>query len=432
MGFQNYRALPEDIFEGMLALEFIGLALTNLESVPEGLFDNTPNLVSLELSENGLSEVPAGLFANTPKLETLALSRCQISALPAGLFASVPALQSLDLTIMELETLPEGIFQNTPLMSFLRLRENNIVTLPEDVFEGAVGLEELDMSLNEIVTLPPGIFGPLTSLVTLDMTGNDDLQCIPESSATDVTSDDELPACEGEETVEPTPAPEVTPEATEEPETPGTAFRCTGDAGILQGDACCETSCGVCGGTGCSDRGNGQDSCCTKNIAANGDRCSETGAAPCIVDAPEPETSFSCSSDAGILQGDICCEASCGTCGGTGCSDRGYGQDSCCTKNIAANGDKCSETGAAPCVVDGNAPAPTPEATPEPETPGTAFSCFGDAGILNDDVCCEAACGTCGGPGCTERPGGDDACCVGDIRDNGEKCIEKGAAPCIV
>ncbi|CAM9986910.1 unnamed protein product [Ectocarpus sp. 6 AP-2014] len=144
---------------------------------------------------------------------------------------------------------------------------------------------------------------------------------------------------------------------------PTTGFSCSGDAGIQQGDICCEASCGTCGGVGCSDRGNGQDSCCTKNISDNGETCSVTGAAPCIVDgdvvvdptpAPvdEPTTGFGCSGDAGIQQEDICCEASCGTCGGVGCSGRGNGQDSCCTKNISDNGETCSVKGAAPCIVD--------------------------------------------------------------------------------
>lgn len=42
-----------------------------------------------------------------------------------------------------------------------------------------------------------------------------------------------------------------------------------------------------------------------------------------------------------------------GTCGGSGCSGRGNGQFSCCTKNIDEAGQLCSETGAAPCIVDG-------------------------------------------------------------------------------
>ena len=48
-------------------------------------------------------------------------------------------------------------------------------------------------------------------------------------------------------------------------------------------------------------------------------------------------------------------QAGCGECGGSGCSSRGSGLDGddCCQSNIKKNGDKCSETGTAPCIVDG-------------------------------------------------------------------------------
>ncbi|CAN0234859.1 unnamed protein product, partial [Scytosiphon promiscuus] len=54
----------------------------------------------------------------------------------------------------------------------------------------------------------------------------------------------------------------------------------------------------------------------------------------------------------GILQGDVCCEASCGTCGGSGCSRRGNGQFSCCTSNIKDVGEICSEKKSSPCILD--------------------------------------------------------------------------------
>ena len=56
-------------------------------------------------------------------------------------------------------------------------------------------------------------------------------------------------------------------------------------------------------------------------------------------------------------------QASCGTCGGEGCSGRGNGQNSCCTKNIAANGETCSKKGAAPCIVDDDIVTPGKRAT---------------------------------------------------------------------
>lgn len=56
----------------------------------------------------------------------------------------------------------------------------------------------------------------------------------------------------------------------------------------------------------------------------------------------------------GILEGSVCCGASCGECGGNGCSSRGNGAEDCCAASISASGVFCSDTGgAAPCIVDG-------------------------------------------------------------------------------
>ena len=42
-----------------------------------------------------------------------------------------------------------------------------------------------------------------------------------------------------------------------------------------------------------------------------------------------------------------------------------------------------------------------------------------DGGLLESSgvgtPCCAASCGTCGGSGCSSRPGGADACCGGNI-----------------
>lgn len=63
---------------------------------------------------------------------------------------------------------------------------------------------------------------------------------------------------------------------------------CTdGTVGIQTDDSCCVAECGECGGVGCSTRvvGLGASDCCSTEIADSGELCSETGAAPCVVDA---------------------------------------------------------------------------------------------------------------------------------------------------
>jgi hypothetical protein len=60
--------------------------------------------------------------------------------------------------------------------------------------------------------------------------------------------------------------------------------------------------------------------------------------------------------------------------------------------------------------------------------PAKAAQC---RGLLRDEVCCAAACGTCGGTGCGGRPGGSAACCTGSIRASGRSCAQY-PPPCLV
>ena len=53
----------------------------------------------------------------------------------------------------------------------------------------------------------------------------------------------------------------------------------------------------------------------------------------------------------------------------------------------------------------------------------------GIIGGSGDDVCCPTECGSCGGEGCSSRPGGYDNCCLSGVRPNSRSCnIE--SAPC--
>jgi hypothetical protein len=52
-------------------------------------------------------------------------------------------------------------------------------------------------------------------------------------------------------------------------------------------------------------------------------------------------------------------------------------------------------------------------------------------GIRSGTVCCAPSCGTCGGTGCSSRPGGSQACCTTQISASGRKCSEE-PAPCVM
>eukprot|EP00903_Cladosiphon_okamuranus_P005787 g5734.t1 len=135
--------------------------------------------------------------------------------------------------------------------------------------------------------------------------------------------------------------------------------------------------------------------------------------------------------------GDVCCVAECGKCGGVGCSkfSPDLGADDCCVTEILDDGEDCYVWGAAPCIISGSPPAPAP--TPMMPTSPTDMTCSnGIHGVESDngDVCCVAECGKCGGVGCSKfSPDLDaDDCCVTEIRDFGDACSASGAAPCYV
>ncbi|CBJ33613.1 expressed unknown protein [Ectocarpus siliculosus] len=222
-------------------------------------------------------------------------------------------------------------------------------------------------------------------------------------------------------TPEPTPAP--TPPPTDE------VPMCDGGiVGIQQSDICCSSSCGSCGGTGCTSRDGGSEACCGGGVRASGRFCSVTGEAPCMTGpAPTPEPTPAptppptdevpmCDGGiVGIQQSDICCSSRCGSCGGTGCTSRDGGSEACCGGGVRASGRYCSVTGEAPCMTN--------------EVP----MCDGGiVGIQQSDVCCSLSCGSCGGTGCTSRDGGSEACCGGGVRASGRDCSVTGEAPCVV
>merc|ERR1719162_111608 len=53
-------------------------------------------------------------------------------------------------------------------------------------------------------------------------------------------------------------------------------------------------------------------------------------------------------------------------------------------------------------------------------------------GLRDGPACCPASCGTCGGPGCGERPGGASACCNQMIVGEDRPCANSADTQCMV
>lgn len=59
---------------------------------------------------------------------------------------------------------------------------------------------------------------------------------------------------------------------------------------------------------------------------------------------------------------------------------------------------------------------------------------FCSFGILNGqgDTCCASSCGSCGGNGCKDLPGGKEQCCPWYIRDNPVECSSTSSVGCLM
>ena len=214
--------------------------------------------------------------------------------------------------------------------------------------------------------------------------------------------------------------------------------------GVLS-DVCCKSTCldangnGQCGGSGCSSLSGGSSSCCSATILANGESCDLVDA-PCVLTletpppTPSPQPDPTCS--LGVIGSsavgmNVCCDASCGVCGQTGCGSLFPGSAAlCCGGSILNSGVSCDTTDS-PCIISMD-PTPSP-VTPSPVTPSPTSSGSDPMcalGLIKQDVCCPTTCGTCGGVGCSLRPGGS-ACCGGPIRAAGLSCND-GLAPCVI
>jgi len=145
-------------------------------------------------------------------------------------------------------------------------------------------------------------------------------------------------------------------------------------SGVLSGSVCCASSCGTCGGSGCSKRNGGASKCCTGTITDAGRTCTSSSDTACLV----PEDSGWCSN--GITAGDKCCAASCGSCGGTGCSQRPGGASKCCGGQITKT---CTDSADTACVI------------PEESIGGTCGNGSRGDGVCSDGTCCSQY-GWCG------------------------------------
>ena len=76
-------------------------------------------------------------------------------------------------------------------------------------------------------------------------------------------------------------------------------------------------------------------------------------------------------------------------------------------------------------------PTAHPTVDPTADPIATLPDPFCDNGIRDGPACCLLSCGSCGGPGCYQKPGGSQGCCYSTIISAGNSC-DNGTAPCVI
>ncbi|CAB1109038.1 unnamed protein product [Ectocarpus sp. CCAP 1310/34] len=196
-------------------------------------------------------------------------------------------------------------------------------------------------------------------------------------------------------------------------------------------DVCCVEGCEVCGGVDCTPANTSSltsADCCATEIVESGTFCDVSMAAPCIITTAAAANDSVCENgQTGVPDPDtdVCCPLECGdSCGGEGCgSIPGVNATQCCSSLIIESGAVCSDTVSAPCVVGAA------------EADNSTTCSNGIVGIEDpvNLICCDAACGLCGGPGCGNVTGltGLD-CCSEEIAVVNDLCSVTNEAPCVM
>eukprot|EP00903_Cladosiphon_okamuranus_P019445 g17879.t1 len=299
------------------------------------------NILELDLQENALTMLPAGIFDTLVGLKKLYLDHNALTTLPAGVFDTLVSLERLYLHDNGLVTLPSGIFDALEALERLFLHDNEdlecLPAVPESVSPAHYtrtcdartrDTRAFDTHTCDTHTCDTGAFDTRTcdartrdtrafDIHTCDThtcdTGAFDTRTyeevcmagVPGILFKEVCCPSSCGSCAGNGCSDRDGGDDFTGKTHEE-------VCMAGVPGILFKEVCCPSSCGSCAGNGCSDRDGGddftgEDACCKSGILGLGRVCSATVGAPCVVEDEDAEE-FSCSGDAGILKGDVCCE----------------------------------------------------------------------------------------------------------------------------
>eukprot|EP00966_Prymnesium_polylepis_P302007 6977586-Prymnesium_polylepis.1 len=122
-----------------------------------------------------------------------------------------------------------------------------------------------------------------------------------------------------------------------------------------------------------------------------------------------------------------CCPKECGVCGGQGCSSRPGGKFACCIAVILKTSCACRSANDVGCIIPRSSERELCAKGIVGQRPPAIAALRGPAA-----VCCDAACGVCGGWGCATRYGASGECCTSKILWSQRFCWFSGDVGCVL
>jgi len=197
-------SFPSNLLSGMTSLETFSFDIgENLSVIPEGFVEDLDSLRTINVDATRGYLLPlGGLDSGVHIVIDFAFNSYYKDedeyALPDDLLKGLSKVESLDIANQVIDVLPEGIFDDMVNLIDLDIHHNDIRYLPSGIFDNLVSLEFLDLSNNELIDLEYDIFSKMENLLELDIERNY-LACYPESFARDITVDDGIDVCIGDE-----------------------------------------------------------------------------------------------------------------------------------------------------------------------------------------------------------------------------------------
>ena len=211
--------------------------------------------------------------------------------------------------------------------------------------------------------------------------------------------------------------------------------------------ACCPASCGSCSGGGCENRPGGMSQCCAYMLVAANEKCRDSTSVACIVPGGQAEAKVYASKveEPKVRESKV----------------EEPKVEKPKVEAPTVREPKVEEPMVTEPEIEPEIEEPEPEIEIEPEIDETEIEPVSTAspqekstvaengscqhGILHEleptyhaatdgaaFACCPAACGSCSGGGCEDRPGGMSQCCAYGLAEANEKCQDPTSVACIV